>query len=152
MRQRGRRIRRPTAQSGLRSLAQGLLRPLCACFSRAVGEMPYTEWAIWGTGIMIMMCAAKKRVLILAVGGGFVVAARKRVLSLAVGGGFVVAARKRVLILAVGGGFIAAAKKRGLILAVGGGFVVAGRKRDRLEILCRVSVKWRLCGRGDEKK
>ena len=80
--------------------------------------MPYTEWAIWGTGIMIMMCAAKKRVLILAVGGGFVVAARKRVLS----------------------------------LAVGGGFVVAGRKRDRLEILCRVSVKWRLCGRGDEKK
>ena len=59
-------------------------RPLCACFSRALGEMPYTEWAIWCTGIMIMMCAAKKR--------------------------------------------------------------------DRLEILCRVSVKWRLCGRGDEKK
>ena len=45
-----------------------------------------------------------------------------------------------------------AAKKRGLSLAVGGGFVVAARKRDRLEILCRVSVKWRLCGRGDEKK
>ena len=29
---RGRRIRRPTAQSGRRSSAQGLLCPLCACW------------------------------------------------------------------------------------------------------------------------
>ena len=58
---------RPAAQSELRSLAQGLLRPLCACWLWAVGEMPYTEWAIWCTAIMIMMCAARKRVLILAV-------------------------------------------------------------------------------------
>ena len=42
-------------------------RPLCACWLWAVGEMPYTEWAIWCTAIMIMMCAARKRVLILAV-------------------------------------------------------------------------------------
>ena len=32
---RGRRIRRPTAQSGRRSSAQGLLCPLCACWFRA---------------------------------------------------------------------------------------------------------------------
>ena len=32
---RGRRIRQPTAQSGRRSSAQGLLCPLCACCFRA---------------------------------------------------------------------------------------------------------------------
>ena len=30
---------------------------------------PYTDCVVWFTGIMIMMCAARKRGLILAVGG-----------------------------------------------------------------------------------
>ena len=77
------------------SSAQGLLCPLCACCVRAVWEIPYTEcvvwctgwgksatpyteWAVWCTEIKIMMRTAKKRALILAVGGGFDAAAKKR--------------------------------------------------------------------------
>ena len=44
--------------------------------------MPYNESAVWCVAIQIMMRTAKKRALILAVGGGFDVAARKRVLIL----------------------------------------------------------------------
>ena len=169
MMQLGRRILLPTAQSGRRSSARGLLCPLCACWVRAGLDSPYTKLAIpctapfrnpvpytklailctalFGnpvpytklaipctaffenpvpytksvilcTAIKIMMRTARKRGLILAVGGGFDVVARKRGLILAVEGGFDVVARKRGLILAVGGGFDVAARKRGLILAV----------------------------------
>ena len=48
---RGRQVRRPTAQSGRRSSARGLLCPLCACCVRAGWEIPYTECSIWCTGI-----------------------------------------------------------------------------------------------------
>ena len=40
--------------------------------------MPYTDRAVWCTEIKIMIRTAKKRVLILAVGGGFDAAAKKR--------------------------------------------------------------------------
>ena len=40
--------------------------------------MPYTECVVWCTAIKIMMRTAKKRALILAVGGGFDAAAKKR--------------------------------------------------------------------------
>ena len=57
--------------------------------------IPYTECVVWCTAIKIMMITARKRGLILAVGGGFDVAARKRAFIMAVGGGFDVAAMKR---------------------------------------------------------
>ena len=43
------------------------------CEVTAIGPfwiMPYTEWAVWCTAIKIMIRTAKKRALILAVGGG----------------------------------------------------------------------------------
>ena len=134
-RQRGRRIRRPTAQSGRRSSARGAALPalclLCSgrldspytkavilctasvgnpvpykklailctgpfgnpvsytksvilCTAPFRNSVSYTDRAVWCTAIKIMMRTARKRVLILAVGGGFVVAARKRGLILAV--------------------------------------------------------------------
>ena len=41
---RGRRIRRPTAQSSLRSSAQGLLRPLCACHQTQLSADFCVSW------------------------------------------------------------------------------------------------------------
>ena len=73
----GRQVRRPTAQSGRRSLAQGLLCPLCACWVRAIWRsrtqnawfgvrkgkrrMPYTECQVWCTGWDFWIVAVHKR-------------------------------------------------------------------------------------------
>ena len=79
-------------------LSPGAALPALCLLGSGRIVIPYTECVVWCTAIKIMMITARKRGLILAVGGGFDVAARKRGLNLAVGGGFDVAARKRGLI------------------------------------------------------
>ena len=59
-------------------LSPGAALPALCLLGSGRIVIPYTECVVWCTAIKIMMITARKRGLILAVGGGFDVAARKR--------------------------------------------------------------------------
>ena len=129
MRQRGRRIRRPTAQSGRRSSAQGLLCPLCACWFRAGLDSPYTKLAIPCTALFRNPVPYTKLAILCTALFGNPVPYTKSVILCTAFFENPVPYTKSVILCTAIKIMMRTAKKRGLILAVGGGIDVAARKR-----------------------